>query len=174
MADRKSDENKRARAANRVGHFGPGEHDGGYASQRFDVDRHGGTYGSNESSGGSYVEQNSRRANAALSGGKSVRDPLADRGVLLGQQHMSGRYGDQAYGRLDGPHANIPIDPTQHPAQPADRAAPAGDRGARPPDASHNAMISASGSPASVSRGSENERTSPGISTDKRSDDTKA
>lgn len=174
MSNSKRDKDDRTRAANRAGHYGPGEHDGGYASQRFDIDRHGGTYGGNESSGGSYSEQNSARLNAALTRGEGVRDPLADRGVLHGQQHMSGFYGDQAYGRLDGPHANIPVDPTQHPAAPAEAATPTGDRGARPAGASHNAMISAGGSPAPISRGSENERTSPGISTDKRSDDTKA
>lgn len=164
---------KQVRAANREGRMGPGEHAGGYASQRFDTDRHGGTYGSNESSGASYPEQDSQRLNADLSGCNGVRDPLADRGVLHGQQHMSGRYGTQAFGRLDGPPPGIPVDPTQRSAIPAGEVAVDSRGGARPPDASHNAMISASGAPAPISRGSENERNAPGISTDKSSDDTK-
>jgi hypothetical protein len=167
-------DDKRVRAANEKGRMGPGEVAGGYGSQRFDVDRHGGTYGSNVSAGGSYVEQNSSRGNAALSGGNGVRDPLADRGVLHGQQHMSGVYGGQAYGRLDGEHANIPHDPTQLGARPADGASPAGTGGAQPPDAGQNAMIAGGSEMPPIGRGTENERTSPGMSTDKKSDDTKS
>jgi len=142
---------KRVRAANDKGRMGPGEHAGGYGSQRADTDRHGGSYGANEGAGGGY-------------------EPGADR--LRGQQHMSGSYGAQAYGRLDGGRAGIPRDPSQREARPATSAdaAPA----AQPPGDSPNAMLAASGSPAPIARGTETERDSPGISTDKWSDDTKA
>lgn len=145
----------RVRAANRTGRLGPGEHAGGYGSQRFDTDRHGGAYGGNEGAGGGFADLG-----------------RGDRDVLHGQQHMSGRYGGQAYGRLDGGRAGIPIDPSQRAARPAEGASPSetGDEGAGSP----NAMLAASGSPAPVSRGSETERDSPGISTDKWSDDTKS
>lgn len=138
------------RSANAKGRMGPGEHAGGYGSQRFDPDHHGGSYGGNENSGGGYSEQ-----------------PAGAAAVLRGQQHMSGRYGDQAYGRTDGGSSNIPRDPSQH-EMPLDASG-----GAEPADAGQNAQIN-SGSPTpAIGAGRENERDAPGISTDKRSDDTK-
>jgi hypothetical protein len=153
------------RAANEKGRMGPGEHAGGYAGQRFDTDRHGGTYGGNASSGGSHVDQ------PGMHGARSI---------ARGQQHMAGRYGDQAYGRLDAGDAGIPIDPSQHRAAPVDggstssaRTSPMAAGGARPADEGQNAQISSGEPSATIGRGTENERNSPGISTDKTSDDTK-
>lgn len=148
---------KRVRAANEKGEMGPGEVGGGYGSQRFDTNHHGGAYGGNEGAGGGYPDL-----------------PRDKGGVLLGQQHMSGRYGGQAYGRLDGGHSGIPRDPSQLEARPAGEGGLSSEGGAEPQGDSQNAMLAAGGSPSSVSRGSENERNSPGISTDKASDDTKA
>ena len=139
-----------AAAANEKGRMGPGKPAGGYGSQRFDPDHHGGSYGGNEGAGGSYSEQ-----------------PAGRDAPLRGQQHMSGRHGDQAYGRLDGGSSNVPRDPSQRNG-PIDAVG-----GAQPVHAGQNAQIN-SGSPTpAVGAGRENERNSPGISTDKRSDDTK-
>lgn len=148
--DRKPTSDRDAKAANRRGRMGPGVVAGGYGSQRFDPDHHGGSYGGNESSGGGYVEQPGGRAT-----------------VQRGQQHMSGRYGEQAYGRTDGGTSNIPLDPSQRQA-PID--APGG---ARPADAGQNAQISGGSPSPAIGAGRENEREAPGISTDKRSDDTR-
>jgi hypothetical protein len=146
-----ADKDRDADAANRKGRMGPGEHGGGYGSQRYDVDRHGGSYGGNEGAGGGHF---------AEPGGRAT--------VLKGQQHMSGRYGDRAYGRTDGGTSNIPRDPSQH-----DGPVAAEGGGARPADAGQNAQISSDSPAQSIGAGRENERDAPGISTDKRSDDTK-
>lgn len=135
----------RVRAANNKGRMGPGEHAGGYGSQRFDPDHKNGPYGGNEGAGGGYD---------------------ADRSIMHGQQHMSGRYGTEAYGRLDGGTSGIPHDPSQR------RAPDAGGAQTAPGD-SPNAMLAGSGSPSPIAKGTETERDAPGISTDKRSDDTK-
>ena len=165
---RESDSARRAgpdddtvRAANEKARLGPGEHAGGYGSQRFDPDRHGGAYGGSEPGSGSHAEQPGMRGEPS---------------VMRGQQHMAGRYGDQAYGRLDEGDAHVPRDPSQHAAAPIEGgsfAAP-GRGGARPADEGQNAQISSGVPSSTIGRGSENERNSPGISTDKTSDDTKA
>lgn len=64
-------------------------------------------------------------------------------------EHASGRYGDQAYGRIDAP-------------APAGRATHDGT----------NAQV-VGGSAAAGPEGADDELSSPGISTDKKSDDTK-
>jgi hypothetical protein len=148
--DRQHPSDRKVADANRKGRMGPGEHAGGYGSQRFDPDHHGGSYGGNENAGGGYSEQ---------PGGRDL--------PMRGQQHMSGRHGDPAYGRLDGGSSNIPRDPTQHPAPVAAAA------GARPADAGQNAQVSGGSPSPAIAGGHENERDAPGISTDKRSDDTK-
>ena len=122
-----ADKDGAADAAGRKRRMGPGELGGGYASQRFDIDRHGGSYGGNEGAGGGHF---------AEPGGRAT--------LLKGQQHMSGRHGDKAYGRADGGTSNIPRDPSQH-----------------------------EGPVAACGGARENERDAPGISTDNRSDDTK-
>lgn len=111
--------------AGRRGRIGP-EHAGGYGSQRFDIDRHGGSYGGNEGAGGGHLEE-----------------PGDGAKLRLGQQHMSGRYGDKAYGRADGVTSNIPRDASQR------QGAMTADRGGRA-----------------------KERDAPGIPADARSDDT--
>ena len=151
MVDRDADRDRRAREANRKGRMGPGEVGGGYAHQRWDADYHGGAYGGNESAGGSYVDQ---------PGGRTVE--------LRGQQHMTGRYGDLAYGRTDGGTSNIPVDPSQR-RIPNDASA-----GAEPADTGRlNAQIEGGSPTPTIGAGREDERNAPGISTDKRSDDTK-
>ena len=151
MVDRDADQDRRAREANRQGDMGPGAVGGGYGHQRFDPDHHGGSYGGNESAGGSYIEQ---------PGGKTT--------VLRGQQHMSGRYGDLAYGRTDGGTSNIPVDPSQR-RMPIDESG-----GAEPADTGRlNAQIEGGSPTPTIGAGREDERNAPGISTDKRSDDTK-
>lgn len=145
-----ADKDRDADAANRKGRMGPGEHGGGYGSQRYDIDRHGGSYGGNEGAGGGHF---------AEPGGRST--------VVKGQQHMSGRYGDKAYGRADGVRSNIPRDPSQRNGPLTARS------GAPPADAGQNAQISGGSPSRTIGAGRENERDAPGISTDKRSDDTK-
>jgi hypothetical protein len=145
-----SDKDGEAEAANRKERMGPGERGGGYASQRFDIDRHGGSYGGNEGAGGGHFAEPGGRAK-----------------MLKGQQHMSGRYGDKAYGRTDGVSSNIPRDPSQH------HGPVTASGGARPADAGQNAQIGGGSPTPKISAGRENERDAPGISTDKRSDDTK-
>lgn len=138
-----------AKAANDKARMGPGRQAGGYGSQRFDPDHHGGSYGGNENAGGGYSEQ---------PGGADL--------PMRGQQHMSGRYGDQAYGHVGSGSSNIPRDPSQrvHTDSPA---------GAIPADAGKNAQISGGQPARDIGGGDENERDAPGISTDKASDDTK-
>jgi hypothetical protein len=150
MADADDADRDRTDAANRKRRMGPGEQGGGYASQRFDIDRHGGSYGGNEGAGGGHF---------AEPGGRAT--------TLKGQQHMSGRYGDKAYGRTDGVTSNIPRDPSQH------NGPVAASGGARPPDTGQNAQIGGGSPTPKIGVGRENERDAPGISTDKRSDDTK-
>lgn len=145
-----TDKDRDAEAANRKGRMGPGEQGGGYASQRFDIDRHGGSYGGNAGAGGGQLDEAGEGAT-----------------ILKGQQHMSGRYGDKAYGRTDGVTSNIPRDPSQH------NGPVAASDGARPADAGQNAQIGGGSPTSSIGAGRENERDAPGISTDKRSDDTK-
>ena len=137
MADKDSD----AEAASRKRRMGPAERGGGYASQRFDADFHSGSYGGNEGAGGGHWVE---RGGAAT--------------TLKGQQHMSGRYGDKAYGRSDDGTSNIPRDPSQR------NGPAAASVGARPAEAGQDARIGG---------GLEKERDAPGISTDKRSDDTR-
>src|SRR5688500_9150413 len=110
-----TDDDRKAANANAKGRMGPGKVAGGYGSQRFDPDRHGGSYGGNEDAGG------------GTSGQPGGRDT-----PLRGQQHMSGRYGDPAYGRTDGGSSNIPRDPSQH-RVPIEAAG-----GAQPADAGQN------------------------------------
>ena len=76
------------------------------------------------------------------------KSPSNDNKALFGA-HASGRYGDQAYGRID--------------ESPESGTAPAGGTKAQV----------VGGAPASITEGSEDELSSPGISTDKKSDDTK-
>lgn len=71
----------------------------------------------------------------------------SDDKVLFGE-HASGRYGDQAFGRIE-------------PRPGVSRA-----------DSGTNAQV-IGGTLASAAQGAEDERNSPGISTDKKSDDTK-
>lgn len=139
-------------ATDRKRRKGPGELElgGGYESQRFDIDRHSGSYGGNEGAGGGHL--------AEPGGGATT---------LKGQQHMSGRYGDKAYGRTDGVTSNIPRDPSQY------NGPVAASGGARPADAGQNAQISGGSPTPAIGAGREDERDAPGISTDKRSDDTK-
>lgn len=75
------------------------------------------------------------------------KSPANDDKAMFGE-HASGRYGDQAFGRIE----------------------PRPDAGK--PDSGTNAQI-VGGAPASSTKGDEDERDSPGISTDKKSDDTK-
>jgi hypothetical protein len=78
----------------------------------------------------------------------SPKRPARDDASLYGD-HASGRYGDQAYGRVDAPGS--------------------------PASASHdstNAQVTG-GAPATGVEGADDELSSPGISTDKKSDDTK-
>lgn len=145
-----ADQDRDARRANERGRMGPGKRAGGYGHQRFDPDHHGGSYGGNEDAGGGYPEQ---------PGGRDV--------PLRGQQHMSGRYGAPAYGRTDGGSSNVPRDPSQRNG-PADALT-----GAQPPDAGRNAQLDGGSRSPLIGGGRENERDAPGISTDKRSDDTK-
>ena len=74
--------------------------------------------------------------------------PVRDDASLYGD-HASGRYGDQAHGRVGAP-------------DPADQASHDGT----------NAQV-IGGVPAAGAEGADDERSSPGISTDKKSDDTK-
>ena len=112
--------------AGRKRRIGP-EHAGGYAGQRFDLDRHGGSYGGNEGAGGGHLNE-----------------PGDGAKLRLGQQHMSGRHGDKAYGRTDGVTSNIPRDASQH----------------------QGVVTAGGGGPAK-------RRDAPGIPTDERSDDTR-
>ena len=107
-----------------------------------------------------------RAGPGGYAGGNSDRAVRTD-AILRGQQHMSGRYGGKAFGRSDGVTSNIPRDLSQH-------NGPVATSGGAPSAGSgQNAQIS-SGSPApAIGSGRENERDAPGISTDKRSDDTK-
>lgn len=146
MAD---DQDKPAEAANEKARMGPGRRAGGYGSQRFDPDHHGGAYGGNEDAGGGYSEQ---------PGGADL--------PMRGQQHMSGRYGEQAYGHVGPGGSNVPRDPSQRPYVEATA-------GAVPPEAGQNAQISGGQPALDIGGGQENERNAPGISTDKWSDDTK-
>lgn len=76
------------------------------------------------------------------------KPPAPDDASLYGE-HASGRYGDQAYGGVEAP-------------APAGRAAHDGT----------NAQV-VGGTPAAGTEGADDELNSPGISTDKKSDDTK-
>lgn len=69
--------------------------------------------------------------------------------TFLYGDHASGRYGDQAYGRLDAPEMT----------------------GRAPHDGTNAQVIG--GTPAAGAQGADDELSSPGISTDKKSDDTK-
>lgn len=70
--DRRKDKDERARAANRKANMGPGEVGGGYAGQHYD--------------------------SQPLEGGHM--SPNAERQLRRGRQHMSGVYGDKAFGRV--------------------------------------------------------------------------
>ncbi len=74
--------------------------------------------------------------------------PASSDDKLLFGEHASGRYGDQAFGRIE-------------PRPGVSRT-----------DSGTNAQV-IGGTPASAAQGAEDERNSPGISTDKKADDTK-
>lgn len=78
---------------------------------------------------------------------KPPEDDAGDKSLY--GDHASGRYGDQAYGRVEPP-------------VPAGKAAHDGT----------NAQV-VSGAPAVPTSGTDDELSSPGISTDKKADDTK-
>lgn len=162
------------RRASTSGHMGPGRVGGGYAHQQFTPDRTGGTYGGQESGGGSYVDQSSSRGNAATSG-DSTTDPLAKRQVAHGRQHMSGVYGSPAYGRAGPVDGRVPYDPSQRNPPAAAPGIVEDDNGEpdRKQGGNINAQIGGATPGGPIARGSEGERDAPGISTDKRSDDTR-
>lgn len=97
--------------------------------------------------------------------------------AIRGRAHMSGAGDDTAYGRLGPPSGQVPPDPTQRVVQGGvdgginvDASASGG---AHPREGEQNAQI-VGGSPDSpIARGAETERDAPGISTDKRSDDSR-
>ncbi len=116
--------------------------------------------------GENYAHQHS---DTGRSGG-TYGDPLA------GSPHQTGRHGDHIYGRVDGGSSGVPVDPTQR--QVTAGAATDGridvtGGGARAPDSGQNAQIVGGSPDAPIGRGTEDERSAPGISTDKRSDDTR-
>lgn len=98
---------------------------------------------------------------------------LGDEG--RGRPHMSGRHGDTAFGRIGPSSGQVPRDPSQRVVEGGVDGGTNLDAtgGARPRAASQNAQIAGGSPDTPVARGSENERTAPGISTDKRSDDTR-
>lgn len=93
-------------------------------------------------------------------------DARLSRENLYGE-HASGRYGTPAYGRTDGLETEF-ADASQQPSE--------GGRGSlseRSVGANQNAQISGASASGPLPATSEDERDSPGISTDKHSDDTK-
>lgn len=92
-----------------------------------------------------------------------------------GRPHMSGAHPDTAYGRIGAPSGQVAPDPTQRVVEGGVDGGTSIDAegGARPREASHNAQIAGGSPDTPLARGAENERTAPGISTDKRSDDTR-
>ena len=150
-----SPDDETVKRANASGNMGPGHAGGGYGHQHFSPDRTGGTYGGHEATGG-----------------KLGSDPLAERHVERGQQHMSGAYGSPAYGRVGPGDGRVPHDPSQRNLS----AGVEGDHIIKDhPDEgeSINAQIGSGTSDTQIGRGSENERDAPGISTDKGSDDSR-
>jgi hypothetical protein len=91
----------------------------------------------------------------------------ADGEPLYGD-HMSGRYGTPAYGRADGRTSAVGIDPSQQSATDTRSTE------AKPTeDAGQNAQIGGASGYQAMPAARDDERNAPGISTDKRSDDTK-